>query len=348
MLSHAFPIPADEPERLARVASTGLLYTPAEERFDRITRLARQFFGVQSCLISLIDSDQQWFKSRQGLNVACTARDVSFCSHAIIAEDVMVVEDTHADDRFAGNPMVLGAPHVRFYAGCPLLAREGSAVGTLCLLDPVPRLFARHQVQALEDFASWVETELQYQPMQQRLTQLAAHATSMERAAMLDPLTGMWNRTGLDHFFSVRPRVPHAVIVLDLDHFKNVNDTWGHLAGDQVLREVADRIRRTLRPEDFAARFGGEEFVMCVPQADMARAQLVAQRLLAAIGNAPFMPAGVRCDMTASIGVALYDGPDAALTEAFAAADAMLYAAKQSGRNQVRFMLTDSAPSANV
>jgi diguanylate cyclase (GGDEF)-like protein len=337
-------IPADEEARLARLVSIDALYTPAEERFDRITRLARQFFNVETCLISLVGRDEQWFKSRQGLNVACTKRSISFCGHAILGETVMVVEDALGDDRFERNPLVTGPPFIRFYAGYPLLAQEGSAIGTLCLIDSTPRVFARHQVQSLEDFGAWVELELQRRPMEQRLHEMAQRATAMERQAMLDSLTGMWNRAGLDRWFELQRNTPNAVIVLDLDHFKTINDTWGHLVGDTVLREVADRIRHTLRPEDFVARYGGEEFVICLPHADLQKAQLVAQRLRSAIADEPLALDNIQCEMTASLGIALYDGKGASLIDTFAAADEMLFAAKQAGRNQVRVMLADSAP----
>lgn len=129
------PIPANESERMQALRELLILDTPPEERFDRIVQFAAEEFGVPIALISLIDSDRQWFKARFGLNVCETDRKSSFCGHAIHATEVMVVEDATQDHRFADNPMVLGAPHIRFYAGAPLEMSPGVRVGTLCLID---------------------------------------------------------------------------------------------------------------------------------------------------------------------------------------------------------------------
>ncbi|HQX60783.1 MAG TPA: MBL fold metallo-hydrolase [Burkholderiaceae bacterium] len=155
------PIPQQEMRRLAALHALEILDTPAEERFDRITRLAARFFGVPIALISLVDRDRQWFKSRSGSLVQQTSREVSFCGHAILQSDVMVVADALADDRFADNPLVQSEPRLRFYAGHPIVAADGSAIGTLCLIDHKPRHFGAAQIKALRDMAALVERELQ-------------------------------------------------------------------------------------------------------------------------------------------------------------------------------------------
>ncbi|MBT8496186.1 MAG: GAF domain-containing protein [Deltaproteobacteria bacterium] len=132
-------IPDDERARIQALHSLELLDTPPEERFDRITRIARAVFKVPIALVSLVDEDRQWFKARAGLDAAQTSREVSFCGHAILASGVFVVEDALEDERFADNPLVTGPPHVRFYAGAPIPAREGSSLGTLCIIDTKPR-----------------------------------------------------------------------------------------------------------------------------------------------------------------------------------------------------------------
>lgn len=129
------PIPDNEAERLLALRELLILDTPPEERFDRIVQFAAEEFGVPIALISLIDSDRQWFKARFGLNVCETDRKRSFCGHAIHATEVMVVNDATQDPRFADNPMVLGPPHIRFYAGAPLEIKPGVRLGTLCLID---------------------------------------------------------------------------------------------------------------------------------------------------------------------------------------------------------------------
>lgn len=134
------PTPENEAGRIAALYSLLLLDTPREERFDRIVEFAAREFDVPIALISLIDSERQWFKAAVGLGDVCeTGRDISFCGHAIMRSDIMVVPDALADTRFSDNPLVSGAPHIRFYAGAPLILRNGYALGTLCLIDTRPR-----------------------------------------------------------------------------------------------------------------------------------------------------------------------------------------------------------------
>jgi GAF domain-containing protein len=132
-------IPATEQERLAALYELLLLDTPPEQRFDTIVEFAASEFDVPICLITLLDHDRQWFKSRIGLEVCSTPRDISFCGHAILQPAVMVVPDALADARFADNPLVTSEPHIRFYAGAPLVLPSGHAVGTLCIIDTKPR-----------------------------------------------------------------------------------------------------------------------------------------------------------------------------------------------------------------
>lgn len=149
----------DEERRLAALHALGILDTPAEERFDRITRLAASVFKVPMALVSLMDRKRQWFKSTHGLNVAETSRETSFCSHAVSLREVLVVPDTFQDDRFSDNPLVTQVPRIRFYAGCPIFV-EGNCVGTVCVLDNRPRQFDAEAVNLLRDLAALAEVEL--------------------------------------------------------------------------------------------------------------------------------------------------------------------------------------------
>ncbi len=157
--------PTNEASRLAALRTTQLLDTPPEERFDRVTRLAAELFDVPICLVSLIDSDRQWFKSCYGLDARETARNVSFCGHAILGSNLFVVENALTDERFADNPLVTGPPDIRFYAGAPLTDLEGYRLGTLCLIDRRPRTFSEEEQQALRDFADIIEREFRYQEL---------------------------------------------------------------------------------------------------------------------------------------------------------------------------------------
>lgn len=154
------PIPADEPERQGALDALKLLDTPPEQRFDRLTRIARRHFGVPIALVSLVDRERQWFKSRQGLDASETRRDISFCGHAIVSDDIFCVPDALEDPRFADNPLVTGDPRIRFYAGAPLHAPDGSRVGTLCIIDGKPRRLSENELATLRDLADIAEKEI--------------------------------------------------------------------------------------------------------------------------------------------------------------------------------------------
>ncbi|MBC7182565.1 MAG: GAF domain-containing protein, partial [Marinobacter sp.] len=133
--------PPDEAHRLSALDELALLDTPPEERFDRLTRLAARTLDAPIALVSLVDRNRQWFKSRHGLDAPETARDVSFCGHAILREEPLIIENALNDERFQDNPLVTGTPNIRFYAGAPLHDRHGHRVGTLCVIDRKPRSF---------------------------------------------------------------------------------------------------------------------------------------------------------------------------------------------------------------
>jgi PAS domain S-box-containing protein len=169
------PLPLDEPRRLAVLLNLNILDTPPEERFDRITRMAARLFHVPIALVSLIDKDRQWFKSRIGVALTESPRRTSFCTHAMLQDGVMVVEDAAADTRFADNPMVLEAPHVRFYAGHPIAAPDGSKIGTLCLIDSAPRHFSDDECALLRDLAGMVAHEMAAGELQRVLREQRDH-----------------------------------------------------------------------------------------------------------------------------------------------------------------------------
>ncbi len=153
-------LPANEEQRLAALHELGVLDTPAEERFDRLTRLAAALFEVPVAIITLVDRDRQWFKSRHGLDLVETPRDMSICAHALFYDEVMVVPDTSLDDRFADNPQVASGPRVQFYAGYPIKGSDGICFGTLCVVDVRPREFDAAKQALLRDLGSLVRQEL--------------------------------------------------------------------------------------------------------------------------------------------------------------------------------------------
>jgi PAS domain S-box-containing protein len=153
------PLP-DEPSRISALHDLRILDTPPEARFDRITRLAQHLFDVPIVLVSLVDTDRQWFKSCQGLLASQTSRDVSFCAHAIARPEPLVIPDARDDPRFADNPLVTGEPHIRFYAGCPVRGPNDYRLGTLCLIDRRPRQLDANQLLLFQELTAMVEDQL--------------------------------------------------------------------------------------------------------------------------------------------------------------------------------------------
>jgi GAF domain-containing protein len=137
------PIPKNEQERLASLNKLGLLDTPPEERFDRITRVATKIFNVPISTLTLVDSKREWFKSCQGLSKREGERAISFCGYALLSTTIMIIPDTTKDDRFADNPMVSGEPYLRFYAGVPVTSADGQRIGVFCIKDTKPREFSK-------------------------------------------------------------------------------------------------------------------------------------------------------------------------------------------------------------
>lgn len=192
------PIPENETERQRALVETGLLNRECEERFDRITRLARELFSVPIALVSLIDQDRQWFKSCQGLGVKETPRSISFCGHTILDNVPLIVENALEDARFSENPLVIGAPHICFYAGIPLHTRSGHSIGTFCLIDTQPRVLSPEQITILEDLAATVEElihadELRQQSCSALETELVANHHD-QMASIINNMPGVTYR----------------------------------------------------------------------------------------------------------------------------------------------------------
>lgn len=265
-------LPPDENTRLDTLRALNILDTSAEERFDRLTRLARRLFGVPIALVSLVDENRQWFKSRQGLDACETSRDISFCGHAILGDDVLMVPDALLDMRFHDNPLVRDEPKIRFYAGHPLKVPNGSKLGTLCLIDREPRMLDDDECILLKDLARMCEQEL-----------------AAVQLATMDELTLLSNRRGFlalgQHTLNLSARSEHhsSLLFFDLDGFKAVNDRFGHAEGDRALVAFADLLKQSFRDSDVIGRLGGDEFVVLMSNCPPAEAGMAQERLQVAV-----------------------------------------------------------------
>ena len=165
------PLPSHENDRLAQLIWFQILDTPPEEGFDRITRTAARVMETPIALVSLVDRDRQWFKSTCGLSVNETSRDVAFCSYTVMQRSPLVVENALADPRFRDNALVTGEPHIRAYAGIPLLTDDGFALGSLCVIDTKPRSFTSDQMACLDDLAETIMDLMRYRLMRSDIRQ---------------------------------------------------------------------------------------------------------------------------------------------------------------------------------
>ena len=262
----------NEETRLHYLRSLKILDTPPEERFDRLTRLAKRLFDVPIALVSLVDENRQWFKSSIGVETNESPRENSFCAQAIRGDDVFIVTDATKDVRFADNPMVVNEPFVRFYAGCPLKYLDGSKLGTLCVIDTRPRSISQEDLDAFKDLAELVEREL-----------AAVHLATM------DELTGISNRRGFKILaenslnLCMRHHIPASLVFFDINEFKKINDTFGHPEGDAALIAFADQMKQTFRDSDVVARLGGDEFVVLLTNTTIDLAKELIERFETAI-----------------------------------------------------------------
>lgn len=315
----------DEGGRIAALHRYEVLDSEPEEQFDKVTALIRTVLSVPISTVSLIDADRQWLKScavRDGVSLGIEMpRNASFCTHTIKSREPLIISDTLLDPRFVENEAVTGAPYIRSYLGVPLQTPDGYNVGSLCAIDIVPRDFSGEQVDMLKAFAAIVVDELE-----------------LRNIARIDSLTGAVSRRGfleetgkaLSTF--ARHGLESSLIMFDIDHFKSINDKYGHAVGDVVLRSVSSVCEVLARNTDVFGRLGGEEFAILLRDTSTAGAMVAAERYRAEFARLNFDDYP-DLYFTASFGVAgiaVDQTPESWL----AAADKALYVAKRGGRNQ--------------
>ena len=265
-------IPDDEGTRVDTLYDLRILYTEPEERFDRLTRLAKRLLQVPISLISLVDENREWIKSGEGINNSQVARDISFSAHAILGPDILLIPDATLDERFHDNPLVVDEPHIRFYAGCPLKAPNGSKLGTLCLIDCKPREFSEDDKALLRE-----------------LTRMAEQDIVAVQLATMDELTMLSNRRGFEALtkhaleLSRRFQKPAALLYFNLDQFKQINDRFGHAEGDLALKTLAQCLKLTFRESDVLGHLGKDEFAVFMTNVSNVELERALERLRDAI-----------------------------------------------------------------
>lgn len=316
--------PENEDVRVATLRSLSILDTEPEERFDRLTRIAKRLFGVPIALVSLVDMNRQWFKSCQGLAVTEMSRDISFCGHAILGNDIFMIADTLEDERFYDNPLVLNEPRIRFYAGVPLVVSNGIKVGTLCLIDREPRILSDEDRELLRD-----------------LGQMAAQELSSVQLATIDELTQISNRRGFSalahHALNLCKRMnkPASLFFFDLDFFKEINDRYGHAEGDNALVNFSKILKESFRESDVVGRLGGDEFVALLTNANQTETQLILNRLEQVLKDFNSKQTDRGYSIVYSVGMVEFDpSRHHSINDLLVEGDRLMYAQKREKRSK--------------
>lgn len=265
------PIPDNELERLAAVRAVSCTYAPREERFDRITRTVKRLLHVPIAIISIVEQEELWYRSVQGLEIDHMARDISFCGHAVASNKPLFVQDTWESKEFYDNPLVTGDPHIRAYMGWPLEIAPGLAAGTLCVLDTIPRRFDNEEREGLRDLANMAATELRISAMASLQNRLVMRLDTLQRKGALDPVTGCWNIRGFRALLSMgveEARQTHtdlAVCTLRINNLDDLAASVNYSNRDALTVMLAQVLRQRLPLNGALARLGPDSFCALIP-----------------------------------------------------------------------------------
>lgn len=343
-------IPADDAARLETLRGFAILDTAPESAYDDLLSIATAICGAPMGTVTLVDAERQWFKSQLGMPSTQTPRNIAFCAHAILdPARVLEVDDAHEDERFHDSPLVTGEPNVRFYAGAPLVAANGHAVGALCVMDTKPHHLTDKQRDALAALSRQVmvlmelrqanaelkhhlgEREWYERELDARGAALRQENATLAEQSRTDPLAALANRRAFSAALdaALAGDAPFGFAIVDVDLFKEINDGWGHPFGDRVLGEVANALRSAVDASATVARIGGEEFSLLLPECNATQAKAFAEDARLAVGRIE-----LELPVSVSVGVTVRRESDGS-SELYSRADAALYEAKRLGRNRV-------------
>lgn len=333
VVEYEYDVESDS-NRLAALDRYDILDTGREEAFDRIARLIKLTLGVEVGIVSLMDAHRQWYKSVDGLDAEEVPLQSAFCRHLLHDSSPLMVADARVDARFHDNPFVLGDPNVVFYAGAPMITSDGHTIGSICAIDSAVRNFGDREKAILAELA-----------------QVAMNELELRRLSRVDGLTGVASRAAFKDdarkFVALARRHRNALscVSFDIDHFKTINDTYGHAAGDTVLTAVSQAVQGQLRRSDLFGRMGGEEFTLLLPHTDGERAREAAEKLRLSLRALKFPGSHPPITVSASFGIATLDPVGDDIDSLLQKADEALYASKRAGRNRsTNWERPDAAP----
>jgi diguanylate cyclase (GGDEF)-like protein len=335
-------IPDNETERLASVKSMQLLSTPAEEAFDRITRITQRIFKTPTVFISIFADTYMELKSKIGVEAERMPRHGSMCNHVVYSGEMILIEDARKDARFANND-VRKEMDIRFYAGRPLRNSDGFIVGTLCVCDHRSRKITDEERETIDAIGHWVESVFEARGLSKAMESLLAELDEVRRDSMMDSLLHIWNRGAIMDILkreadqAHRQKTSVAVMMADMDHFKKINDTYGHHIGDAALSAAVKALRHELRSYDSVGRYGGEEFLIVLPNISRDDACMLADRLRGAVETfiADIEGHLVNCTISMGVSTADFSLGRQDVEQKVIDADQALLRAKTNGRNRV-------------
>lgn len=308
--------------QLAEIHCLDAFGTPVEERFERITRLGQRALRAPVVAITAITHETQWFKSVLGWAVSEMPISESLCRRVVETGKALIVGNLERNLHYENHPRVVGEPRFRFYCGFPLRNVRGTVIGTFCVIGRKPRDISSVDRQVLTDLAVLAERELLTVELHSAQAALISKLSIARRQALVDPLTRTWNRRGGELLLrealdaSVRDQKCLAVLAVDVDNFKAVNDVHGHSTGDRALRMVARELARCIRDGDGVCRFGGDEFFVVLSGVDRQDVDSIASRVRRTIEkNTVTGRDGQRASVTVSIGVGFTASADSIAPE---------------------------------